>query len=44
MPDQLDLEASSNAISAGNVFTIHIQSEHLTEVFTAVGEPDADGW
>ncbi len=38
MPDQLDLEESSNAISAGNVFTIDIQSEHLTEVFTGVGE------
>ncbi len=38
MPDQLDLKESSNAISAGNVFTIDIQSEHLTEVFTGVGE------
>jgi RNA 3'-terminal phosphate cyclase (ATP) len=38
MPDQLDLEESDNAISAGNVFTIDIESEHLTEVFTGVGE------
>jgi RNA 3'-terminal phosphate cyclase (ATP) len=38
MPDQLDLKESSNAISAGNVFNIDIQSEHLTEVFTGVGE------
>jgi RNA 3'-terminal phosphate cyclase (ATP) len=38
MPDQLELEESSNAISAGNIFTIDIQSEHLTEVFTGVGE------
>jgi RNA 3'-terminal phosphate cyclase (ATP) len=38
MPDQLDLEESDNAISAGNVFTIDIESESLTEVFTGVGE------
>src|ERR687885_1110607 len=38
MPDQLDLEESRNALSAGNVFTIAIESEHLTEVFTGVGE------
>jgi RNA 3'-terminal phosphate cyclase (ATP) len=38
MPDQLDLEVSDNAISGGNVFTIDIESENLTEVFTGVGE------
>lgn len=38
MPDQLDLEESANAISAGNVFTIDIESECLTEVFTGIGE------
>jgi RNA 3'-terminal phosphate cyclase (ATP) len=38
MPDQFDLETSTNAISAGNVFTISIESESLTEVFTGIGE------
>jgi RNA 3'-terminal phosphate cyclase (ATP) len=38
MADQLDLEASANALSAGNVFTIDIESESLTEVFTGIGE------
>ena len=38
MPDQLDLEQSANAISAGNVFSISIESESLTEVFTGIGE------
>ena len=38
MPDQLDLETSTNAISAGNVFTISVESESLTEVFTGIGE------
>jgi RNA 3'-terminal phosphate cyclase (ATP) len=38
VPDQLDLEESANALSAGNVFTIDIESEGLTEVFTGVGE------
>src|ERR1041385_1661763 len=38
MADQLDLEASANALSAGNVFTIDIESENLTEVFTGIGE------
>lgn len=36
--DQLELEASNNAVSPGNVFTIQIESERLTEVFTGVGE------
>ncbi|HEX8336660.1 MAG TPA: RNA 3'-terminal phosphate cyclase, partial [Pyrinomonadaceae bacterium] len=38
VPDQLDLEISDNALSGGNVFTIDIESENLTEVFTGVGE------
>ena len=38
MPDQLDLELSDNAVSPGNVFTISIESESLTEVFTGIGE------
>src|SRR5205085_1531691 len=38
MPDQLDLEESTNALSGGNVFTVDIESENLTEVFTGVGE------
>ena len=38
MPDQLDLETSTNAISPGNVFTVEIESESLTEVFTGIGE------
>jgi RNA 3'-terminal phosphate cyclase (ATP) len=38
MPDQLDLEASTNALSPGNVLTIDIESNLLTEVFTGVGE------
>ncbi len=37
-PDQLQLETSSEAISGGNVLTIEIESESLTEVFTGVGE------
>jgi RNA 3'-terminal phosphate cyclase (ATP) len=38
MPDQLDLEASIDANSPGNVLTISVESESLTEVFTGVGE------
>src|SRR5918997_6727497 len=37
-PDQLELETSRNALSPGNVLTIEIESEHLTEVFTGMGE------
>jgi RNA 3'-terminal phosphate cyclase (ATP) len=37
-PDQLQLETSTNAISPGNVFTVEIASETLTEVFTGIGE------
>lgn len=38
MPDQLDLAVSDKAISGGNVFTVQIKSENLTEVFTGIGE------
>ena len=38
VPDQLALEESGNAISAGNVFTVEVESEALAEVFTGVGE------
>ena len=38
MPDQLDLEESTNAVSGGNVFTISVECECLTEVFTGIGE------
>jgi RNA 3'-terminal phosphate cyclase (ATP) len=38
MPDQFDLEESTDAVSAGNVFTISVESESLTEVFTGIGE------
>src|SRR5205085_11228409 len=38
MSDQRDLEESTNAISAGNVFTVSVESESLTEVFTGIGE------
>jgi RNA 3'-terminal phosphate cyclase (ATP) len=37
-PDQLSLDTSTNAISPGNVFTIEIEGETLTEVFTGIGE------
>ena len=37
-PDQLQLETSTNAISPGNVFTVEIEGETLTEVFTGIGE------
>ena len=36
--DQLQLETSDNAISPGNVFTVEIESENLTEVFTGIGQ------
>jgi RNA 3'-terminal phosphate cyclase (ATP) len=37
-PDQLTLETSTNGISPGNVFTVEIEGESLTEVFTGIGE------
>jgi len=36
--DELRVETSTNAISPGNVLTLEIESEHLTEVFTGIGE------
>lgn len=36
--EQLRLETSTNAISPGNVLTIELESGHLAEVFTGVGE------
>ena len=32
------VETSTNAHSPGNVLTLEIESEHLTEVFTGIGE------
>jgi RNA 3'-terminal phosphate cyclase (ATP) len=36
--EHLRLETSTNAYSPGNVVTIEIESEHLTEVITGIGE------
>ncbi|HEV2800278.1 MAG TPA: RNA 3'-terminal phosphate cyclase [Pyrinomonadaceae bacterium] len=36
--DELRVETSQNALSPGNVLTLEIESEHLTEVFTGIGE------
>jgi RNA 3'-terminal phosphate cyclase (ATP) len=36
--EQLHLETSNNAYSPGNVLTIEIESEELTEIFTGIGE------
>jgi RNA 3'-terminal phosphate cyclase (ATP) len=36
--DELRVETSRNAVSPGNVLTLEIESEHLTEVFTGIGE------
>jgi RNA 3'-terminal phosphate cyclase (ATP) len=36
--EQLRLEVSTNAYSPGNVVTIELESEQVTEVFTGVGE------
>lgn len=36
--DQLRVETSNNALSPGNVLTIEIESHHLTEVITGMGE------
>ncbi|HEX8456595.1 MAG TPA: RNA 3'-terminal phosphate cyclase [Pyrinomonadaceae bacterium] len=36
--DELRVETSQNAHSPGNVLTLEIESEHLTEVFTGIGE------
>lgn len=36
--DELRVETTTNALSPGNVLTLEIESEHLTEVFTGIGE------
>jgi RNA 3'-terminal phosphate cyclase (ATP) len=36
--DHLQVETSTNAFSPGNVLTIHLASEHLTEIVTGMGE------
>lgn len=36
--DELRVETTMNALSPGNVLTLEIESEHLTEVFTGIGE------
>jgi RNA 3'-terminal phosphate cyclase (ATP) len=36
--EELQLETSDNAFSPGNVVTLEIESEQLTEIFTGVGE------
>ena len=36
--DELRVETSQNAVSPGNVLTLEIESEQLTEVFTGIGE------
>ncbi|HEX8162077.1 MAG TPA: RNA 3'-terminal phosphate cyclase [Pyrinomonadaceae bacterium] len=36
--EELQVETSDNAPSPGNVLTLELESEHLTELFTGVGE------
>jgi RNA 3'-terminal phosphate cyclase (ATP) len=36
--DELRVETSQNALSPGNILTLEIESEHLTEIFTGIGE------
>ena len=36
--DELQLETSTNALSPGNVLTLEVETEHLTELFTGMGE------
>lgn len=36
--DELRVETSQNALSPGNVLTLEIESEHLSETFTGIGE------
>ncbi|HVG30057.1 MAG TPA: RNA 3'-terminal phosphate cyclase [Pyrinomonadaceae bacterium] len=36
--DELQVETSDNAFSPGNVLTLEMESDHLTELFTGVGE------
>jgi RNA 3'-terminal phosphate cyclase (ATP) len=39
--DRLEVETSTNAYSPGNVLTIRIASEHVTEIITGMGERGA---
>jgi RNA 3'-terminal phosphate cyclase (ATP) len=36
--DELTVETSNNALSPGNVLTLEVETEHLTELFTGMGE------
>jgi RNA 3'-terminal phosphate cyclase (ATP) len=36
-PDLLEIESSENALSPGNVLTIEIEGENVTEIFTGMG-------
>ena len=36
--DELRVETSNNALSPGNVLTLEVETEHLTELFTGMGE------
>ncbi|HZH91205.1 MAG TPA: RNA 3'-terminal phosphate cyclase [Pyrinomonadaceae bacterium] len=36
--DELHVETSQNALSPGNILTLEIESEHLMEIFTGIGE------
>ncbi len=36
--EQLEIETSNNALSPGNVVTIEIESEYVTEIFTGIGQ------
>jgi RNA 3'-terminal phosphate cyclase (ATP) len=36
--DELTVETSDNALSPGNVLTLEVETEHLTELFTGMGE------
>ena len=36
--EQLRIETSNNALSPGNVLTLELESEHLTEIITGMGE------
>jgi RNA 3'-terminal phosphate cyclase (ATP) len=36
--DELTVETSNDALSPGNVLTLEVETEHLTELFTGMGE------
>ena len=36
--DELQVETSNNALSPGNVLTLEVETDHLTELFTGMGE------